>query len=65
VQIADGLFSRMTFNNILTIIMGLTFIAMGLSIRKRNPQGKWMMFVIGGIIFLLVGLAAVFFGFNT
>ena len=55
----------MTFDHILTLVAGICLIGMGFQIRKENPNGKWKMLIIGGLIFLVLGILAVTFGWQT
>lgn len=55
----------MILSNTLTIAIGLWLMLMGWSIRKKNPNGKWKMFIIGSIVFFAIGLLSIFSGWKT
>jgi hypothetical protein len=45
----------MTLYNIATLILGAYFISIGRRLKKETPDSNWKAFMIGGIVFVILG----------
>jgi hypothetical protein len=54
----------MNLTNIAIFGMGISFILMGLGMRKQYPEKNWKVFVIGGVTILVLEISSICFGWK-